>query len=308
MPSRAHESRPNRGFPGSSFKYTPLQHIRVLFVSFAQGLFRQAPTGCFRWNSDLESTEIVITDENPINIQKMQDRPAITFTRSPVQFYSLGIDDMEHFDFRTDKKTKNILVPGTMSINCLSRVDLESENIAWVVSEHIWLLREMFMKMGFFDIGRGNQIGAPSSAGSLVAEDQGDEVYVTTVSVPFQFYRQSSFTPLGVEIAKSIETSINAVNSPVISMGAAQAGHEYPYNEHVCFPPSFAPDASDVYGQTPDPAGTSTQSLPKQPHPLNPAASVVLRSTRPNRVGLRPASMNGVPLPIKDPCEGESEL
>jgi hypothetical protein len=309
MPSRAHETSPARGFPGSSFKYTPLQHVRVLFVSFAQGLFRQAPEGSYRWLPDLEHTEIVITDENPINIEKMEDRPAITFTRSPVQFYSLGIDDMEFFDYRTDKKTKNVLVPGTMNINCLSRVDIESENIAWVISEHVWLLRELFLKQGFFDLGRGNQIGSPSQAGSLIAEDQGDQAYVTTVSVPFQFYRQSSFTPLGHQIARSIELEIDTAIKRVENTSAAQAGHEYPFNEHTCFPPPLAPDASDNYNQTPDPAGTrDVFPLPKQPHPLNPAKRVILRSVRPNQPGLRPPGMGGVSLPIRDPCEGESEL
>ncbi len=287
MPSKAHEALPARSFPSSSFKYTPLRHVRVLFTSFVQGLFNAAPPGAFHWDSDLDATEIVITDENPIHIETLQSRPAITFTRGPVQFYSLGIDDMEFYDFRYEKKVKNILVPGTMSINCISRVDLETEDLAWVVAEHIWLLRELLLKEGFFELGRQISVGSPSPAGSLVANDQGDEAYVTTVSVPFQFPRQSAFTPLGRRIAESIELRVSAAGKRVNSQGPPQAGWEFPLNEVRSFPPSFAPDASDVYSKTPDPAGVRESFLPLQPHPLNPAAMVTVRTVRPNRPGIR---------------------
>jgi hypothetical protein len=282
--------------------------VRVLFTSFVQGLFRAAPPGAFHWDSNLEHSEIVITDENPINIEKMQSRPAITFTRGPVQFYSLGIDDMEFFDFRSEKKTKNILVPGTMTVNCISRSDLEAEQIAWIVGEHLWLLRELLMKEGFFELGRQISIGAPSAAGSLIVSDQGDEVYAVAVSVPFQFPRQSAFTPLGKRVAESIELNVQAAGKKFRSLGPAQAGHELPLNEARCFPPSFAPDASDVYSKSPDPAGTREVFLPVQPHPWNPAAKVVVRSVRPNQQGIRRPGMGGVVLPFRDPCEGESEL
>lgn len=306
MPAKVIATNPNRGFPGSSFRYTPLQHVRVLFVSFIQGLFAQAPPGAYRWSPDFEVTELVITDESPINIEKIGSRPAITFTRGPVQFYSLGLDDMLGFDFDIERKTKGVLVPGTMSVNCCSRSDLESEQIAWVVAEHIWLLRELLLKQGFFEIGRQPQISAPSPAGSLVANDEGDEWYATTVAIPYQFARKSAFTPLGKKIAANIELSLNTIHDKVLSKGVPQGGHEIPLNVHACFPPSFAPDASDSRGGTPDPTGLHKTSLPLQPHPLNPAARVVVRTVYPNRAGLRPPSIGGRPIPIADPCMEES--
>lgn len=301
MPSRVNETV-SRGFPDSSFKYTPLQHVRVLFVSFVQGLFAESPVGSYHWDPDIDKTEIVISDESPIKLEVLNQRPAISFTRGPVQFYGLGLDDMQFYDMRTAKKTKAILVPGTMSINCCSRVDIESENIAWVVAEMLWLLRELLLKQGFFELGRHPQISSPSPAGSIVMGDQGDEWFCTTVSIPYQFPRMSNFTPLGNEIANSIELSLEAVHNNVVARGAQLAGHELPVGVTRCFPPSFAPDASDAQGATPDPAGTRSTYLPIQPHPLNPAAKVVVRSANPQRPGLRPPSMGGSPLPIKSPC------
>lgn len=294
MSAKAHESSTNRGFPSSSFTYTPLRHLRVLFVSFIKGLFNAAPAGCFHWEPDNDVSEIFIAGENTLSQDSIGARPAISVTRGPVSFYGLGIDDMEFFDFRNERKTKNVLIPGTVSINCCSKSDLESEEIAWIVAEHIWLLRELFMKRGFFDIGRPS-IGAPSAAGSIVAGDNGREWYVTPVSIPFQFYRQSAFTPLGQQIARSIELAVNTSAEQAAHFteglpGLAVPGqaHEWPINERRMFPGSFAPDASDIYGRTPDPGGTKPEdALPKVPHPLNPSVLVTRRFLRPARPGTR---------------------
>jgi len=294
------ETNPNRGFPDSSFRYTPLQHLRVLMTAFAQGIFAEAPPGFYHWTPDMSSTEIVITDESPIHVEKVGQRPAITFTRGPVQFYSLGMDDMYKYDFDTDRKTKVVLVPGTMIVNCCSRVDIESENIAWTFTEHIWLLRDRLMKEGFFEIGRQPGIGAPSPAGSIVAGDGGDEWFVTAVTIPFQFGRKSAFTPLGQRIVKNIEQKLDVVHNRVASQGYPDALIDLPINIHTCPPPPFSP-ASDAHGRSPDPAGVAVAGPQAQPDPLNPATRRVIRSVHPNRP-FRSASMRGVPIPIKDPC------
>jgi hypothetical protein len=297
-----------QGFPGSSFRYTPLEHVRTLFISFVQGLFAAAPPGQYHWVSDEDHTEIIIRDENPIHVNKYGQRPCINFTSGPIQFYHVGMDDLIGYDFSLAKKEKGFLVPGTMSINCCSRTDIEAHNLAWVVAEHIWLLRELFLKKGFFELGRGIGVSPPSGPGSVVANDSGDEWYCSTVSVPWQFARKSSFTPLGREVVKSIEASINM--NPlrrVESLGWPEAGHERPISEHFCSPPSFAPGASDAQGGTPDPAGLIDRKLPSQPHPLNPAQRVVVRTVRPNRSGLRAVSSGRAPsLPIDAQCEAKS--
>ena len=46
----------------------PLLLIRKACLSFMQGLFEQAPVGCYRWCPSLEETELVITDESPIKV------------------------------------------------------------------------------------------------------------------------------------------------------------------------------------------------------------------------------------------------
>lgn len=288
MTSSVNTTRDRQAFLGSSFKSTPLEQVRVLLVSFVQGLFGGAPLGSYHWDEEESKTEIIIRDENPIHVETIGVRPAMNFTMGTTQFYSVGMDDMMDYSFSNERKVKGILAPGVMSINACSRSDVEAHNLAWIVGEHIWLLRELLLRQGFFEIGRGISISAPSPAGSLVAGDQSDEWTCSTVSVPWQFARMSAFTPLGRTVVQNIcaRISTNAARH-VESMGWPFDPSGSPYDITEQPPGSFAPNASDARGGTPDPAGNKSNPLPRVPHPLNPSKTVVLRTVRPYRAGLR---------------------
>lgn len=285
MPGRVVTTEPNGLFPDSSFKHSPLTQVRSLFVRFAQGLFGAMPHGQWKWLPDLQDTEIVISDENPVRTDTIGKRPAISFTRGPVQFYSLGMDDRMEYDLETGAKVKSVLVPGTMSVNCCARNDIESEVIAWVFSEQLWMNRELLMAAGFFEIGRQPSLGAPSPAGSIVSGDNGHEWYCTTVQCPFQFYRTSQATPLNKRIVRNISMSLQTSLQQVQQGQTPVDGNvNPPYNVATAMPPSFAPNASDSRGGTPNSTGSSSPNLPLAPHPLNPAQMVTVRVVRPARV------------------------
>lgn len=313
MPLKTPTTDPHGAFP-SDFKYAPLEYVRSLFVGFYQGLFAAAELGMYHWNEDDEVSQVYISDENPVKATNIGQRPAISFTRGPVQFYSLGLDDMLETDLRTGAKTKSVLIPGTMTINCSSRVSLESERIGFICAEALWLHRELLMKAGFFEIGRQMQVGSPSPAGSIVQNDGGDEWYVTSVPCPFQFYRTSTVTPLGAKIIRDIAFNLRTRLLPATAQYVRTGGHNgplegtaghLPVGMHVCPPAPFAPAASDVYGQTARP-GSPPPVLPLQPHPLNPAVSVVVRGVRPNSPAVRPPGMGGRSIPITTPSVEES--
>jgi len=285
MPSRLTSTNPLGAIPGSSFKYTPLQHLRWLYCRFIQGLFFGAPRGAYHWEPSEDMTEIWISDENTLDAEKVGMRPAITITRGPIQFVTLGFDDMLGYSFESGQKRKGVLVPGTMSINCSSRNDLESENLAWIVAENLWMNRDMLMQYGFFEVGRSPSIGSPSAAGSLVQNDNGKEWYVTTVTCPFQFYRTGQLTPLGQQIVAGIETHLTTGSPPVGSTGYPYDPSGIPYGIEGQRPPAFSP-ASDAYGGTPRP-GAEPPALPTVPHPLNPAQQVTVRRVLPFQTGRR---------------------
>ena len=304
------DTRNRQGFAGTSFRNTPLEQVRTLIISFVQGLFNGTPVGCYHWEPNEETSEIVIRDEDPIHVETVGMRPAINFTMGQVNFYNVGMDDLLDYRFTDGQKTKGVLVPGVISINICSRSDIEAHNLAWVVSEHIWLLREILLRQGFFEIGRGITISPPSPAGSVVANDSGDEWRISTISVPWQFARKSAFTPLGRQIVDNIVAHIQANSiQRVESTGWPYDPSGHPYSVHECAPDSFAPLASDSRGGTPDPAGNKSNPLTLIPHPLNPAKTVTIRTVRPFRAGTRASSSGRAPaLPIDDSCVKKSEV
>lgn len=286
MPSRVSQTNPRGAFPQSSFKYTPLEHIETLFISFIQGLFGSAPVGCYRWTPD-ETSEIYLSSAAPVHTKNIGLRPAITLTCGPIQFVSVGLDDMTGYKFDTGQKEKTVLVTGTMSINCSARVPIQSRQIAWIVWEHVWLLRELLLRAGFFDIGRSMSIGATSGAEQIIVGDGADEWVATPLLCPFQFSRTSRFTPLGQEMVGHIEATIQAAQRGFMNQGVPVAdGVGLPYAATSTPPVSFAPNASDAHGGTPNPGGSS-DSLPLQPHPLNPSQMVHVRIARGTRAGSR---------------------
>lgn len=284
---------------------TPLEYLRSVFTAFYQGLFSYMPPGMYHWSENDEQSEIFISMEGPVKASTVGARPCISFTRAPLNFYSLGLDDMMEYDQRTGQKTKSVLVPGTFIINCSSRVPLECERIAWVCAEQLWLHRELLMRAGFFEIGRSPAISAVSPAGSIIQNDGGDEWYTTSVTCPFQFYRTSAMTPLNAPILSHINMllrlRLRTINEQFIHLdghgGPLNNGAGVPIGVVAYPPPPLAPLASDVYGRTPT-AGEPPIRLPVQPHPLNPAVSVVVRGVRPNSPALKPPSIGGRAIPI----------
>lgn len=294
-------------YPGS-FKYNPMVALRETFIGFLQGLFGAAPVGagCWHWDEDDGVSEIVIRDEATVKEEVISKRPLITLMRGPLQFATLGFDDMVSYESDTGRKVKGVLVAGTMTMNCCSRESIESESIAWVAMEYTWLLRNILISNSLlFDTGMRPSMGSPSPAGSIIADDKGQEWTCTSVSFPFQFVRTSAFTPLGRQIVKNIENHIAVRTSKIQNSGPPDIanGHNaaVPSLVQVCPPDAFS-GASDMYNRTPDPGGRRQYFLPKQPHPLNPAVEVTVRSARPFRPGLK----GGWGVPITDCSVKES--
>jgi len=298
MPTSVPKNSVGPGTSASSFQDNPLRQVRYLYTTFLQGLFGFRARGQYQWLEDMKQTEIVITDESPLHIEVLGSRPGITFTRAPVGAFHLGFDDMIRYNAATGTKTKSMLNAGTMVINCCSRVDLESEHLAWVCYEYIWLLRDLLMKAGFYDVGRGMQVGSPSPAGKIVEGDSADEWFCTTVSSPYHFQRTSEFTPLNSYMLKELEMKLQTTPLALVASGqhdASSPNGDLPYQVNDVPPAPFAPGAPKA------PAG-----LPIMAHPLDPSRMVTVHVIRGNQRGLRPFGPVGSSIPITAPNVEES--
>jgi hypothetical protein len=211
---------------------------------------------------------------------------------------------MLSYNMSSGARQKTILIPGTMSINCCSRVPLEAEQLAWIVAEHLWMLRDVMRQWGFYDVGRNLAIGAPSPPGAIIQNDAGDEWYVVTITSPFQMGRISQITPLGARVASSINMTMGGAMD-----GRRPLGNPQGYAVDFDMPGGGQEELPPVGGRVDVPPGTSSvagHSLQTVAHPLNPAVRVRVRAARPGDPAVRQPMINGRAIPISSSTVEES--
>lgn len=255
----------------------PVLHLKKMLVGFAQGLFGKAPRGSFQWNEDPKITELFVLDGTPTDTTTYNAHPIITVTLSGFQWTSIGMGDMETYDFRSGKETKASLVAGVARYNCSSRNETEASQLGWVLAEHAWLLRRFMLRRGFYDFGRQPQQSAPTRGADVLVGAGHDAWHTVFVSLPFQISRTSSFYPLNEQIVSSIEHRMSVVTSPIQSLdtpvGVSIEGTR---------PPPYS-NAGDAYGGTPNPGVDGPPLLQRMPHPFNPAQTISIRVVRGRR-------------------------
>jgi len=170
----------------SSWVEDPLNYVIRAYICFFQTVFEEAQRGCFHWAPSLEETELVITEESPVNLEAVEQRPAISVILGPMRFNGSSLDDLVGVDTKTAQETHTDLLPGTITINCLSRVAHECRFIAWQCARHMWILRKLFVKESHIhEANRNISIGAVTPAGALVQGDTEGEWLNVPVQTPF---------------------------------------------------------------------------------------------------------------------------
>lgn len=240
--TRLQETYENPFQQETSMRQTPLSHVRRLFLSFLQGLFATAPAGCFRW-CEGDDTEIVIRDENTLQVSNIGVRPAINLTLGPCNLSRLGINDMDGYGLTNGAMTKSVLVPGTVSLHCSSRNDLVAHGIAWIVAEHLWLLRHLLIgQYRLYDLGLP-QIGAPTAPSQVVPGDAGKEWYTSSVTLPWQFHRTSQYMPLNSPVVAAIEARLVPVLRAETPPATPQLAANGSFFGQISTSPALRPDS-----------------------------------------------------------------
>jgi hypothetical protein len=196
--------------PDRTWGYNPLTNCRRVTIAFLQGLFAQKDRGNFKWSVDDKVSEIFIYDANPIDPKAVGNRPAINVLRSPVQFGKLFMDDAQDFDDLTGERTHSDMLSGTLIINCLSKQALEAEEVGWITTRHLWILRRMLLRRGFHDFGRGMRVDSVTPAGALVSGDSDSAWRKVSILAPFHFRYCDTLTPENLSLIGGIEMFIDA--------------------------------------------------------------------------------------------------
>lgn len=182
---------------GDSYLDDPLNYSVRAFIAFLQTIFEARPAGFYQWRPQIEETELVVTEENPIKLAATEQRPAITVVLGPTRFNGSSLDDLVGVSTKTAQERHTDLIPGNMTLNCLSRVPQECRFLAWQCARMTWILRKVFIAETLFhEMGRNNQIGSVSPAGDLVVGDTEGEWHVAKVTCPFFLQWSDTVTPL----------------------------------------------------------------------------------------------------------------
>lgn len=180
-----------------SWENDPLNYVVRVFIAFLQSIYEAAPVGCFHWRPQLEETELVITEENPIRLDAIEQKPAISVVLGPVKFNGSSLDDLVTVKAQNAQEVHTDLLPGTMSLNHVSRVPQEARFLGWQSARMIWILRKMFIKEAHIhEVGRMINVASVTPAGALVQGDNEGEWHSVTVSVPFFLQWTDRVTPL----------------------------------------------------------------------------------------------------------------
>ena len=265
------------GRPGdeiSSWGENPLFHLTRLCLVFLQELFKSAPDGSnFKWDDDDELTQIYITDETPINSEVVEKRPAIASTRSAFVWAGLGLDQKRNQRIRTGEEIFTDMLSGHITFNCLCRVDVEAEYLAWIVSRHIWIFKHLLMRLGFHKIGENQQILGRTPAGALISGDTEGEIINVPVVVPVHFQWTERVQEKDLPLMNNIETNIVATMGSMVRkshskpplVGTAVRPDVVDYKRAAINPPSIRgrliQPAEQLPGGEPDPDGVTIKVI-----------------------------------------------
>lgn len=199
--------------------YPPTFEVQRHLVSFLRWQFSKLPPGAYHWDDtnaespDQSGSEVFITTESPLGVEKVGKRPAIQVSRAAAQAQGYGFANNLYTDPATGKATRLDLLPTHLMVNVLSTVPVEAERIAFFCFERIFALREAIVASlpCLLSIGANIGIPPPMPAGSLIDQAAGTaKWYVVQLSVPTFIQYANTAEPLNKRILGNIATRTTA--------------------------------------------------------------------------------------------------
>jgi hypothetical protein len=187
----------------------PLLAYTKIFVRFLQVVFATFEKGSYRWENDLELTDIVIADQGMLGNPVVEKRPSIICMRGPASWSNIAIDQFKSFEFETGARHHTDLISATMTYNCLAKEGLEAQRLAWIAAYATRVLKRSLMKAGLHRVGENIEMGAETDAGNLLP-DSGKDVVLVQVAVPFFFQDTWRVAPVDNLLLKDLSLGLTS--------------------------------------------------------------------------------------------------
>lgn len=205
-------------------KYNPvsgnyLSDAKDVLLKFLQEFFYQMPRNknLFHfdpgegWQTDELTSEVIITDSGAMNTDTLEKRPAIIVSRNQFAYANLGLDNLVKVTGVNDLRTHSDLLQGSFSINCVSKLGLEAEKLALLVTRALKSHRRLLQQAGFFQIGQNITVGPENPAASIFPGDSDEDYVLVTVTFPCYWQDVWSVNPTGLTVINSIKLTVNSI-------------------------------------------------------------------------------------------------
>lgn len=218
--------RVSQGVPQpQGFGEDPLTQFARLFCKFLQIVFGTFEKGAYRWDAEEKNTDITISDQNPIDKEVVEKRPAIIVSRGPAAFANIALDQFAgpllvkdasgKFTFTPNNDPVSgavrhtDLISASMTYNCLSREGIEAQRIAWIALYATRVLKRFLLGAGLHRVGEELQVGSESPPGSIVTGDP-NEIILVGVQVPFYFQDTWTTSPLNKSLLTKVAVALSS--------------------------------------------------------------------------------------------------
>lgn len=170
------------------------------------------PAGAYQWRDGEGDSEIWISGDTPLNPEVVGQRPAVTCKRGDMGFAGLGIGDVAFNDLHTGAMAYMDMKSTVVMIHVLSRIDVEADRLAHVVSHWIRAYRRPLVKASkgnILSVGQRISISPPSPPGSLIAESANSSAWSrSSVAVPVYLQHVDHIYPLNKTIFQGVTTTV----------------------------------------------------------------------------------------------------
>lgn len=177
------------------------------WLIFLQGLFKSRPEGHYKWDPNINETEIIITDREPSDAENKSARPIVSTSRGPAVWSSTSLNQQMKPQWGTEKTVFSDLIGCSMTISIIAREGLEAQNLAYTIFRMIPVFKASILRLGrMHAIGNNITLTQETSRGSIVPGSSTPEWKMVQLVVPF--YIQDVFS----SEEKDFYTLLRAVN------------------------------------------------------------------------------------------------
>lgn len=200
-----------------------LGYITDVYLAFLQLAFNRRDVGDYKYTEG-DDSEIVITDQYPIDYNDVDKLPHIVIMRGQVAFSGSFFGSLVDQNNLTGEKKKSDLLSAMIIISCVSKHGREAQKLGFEIAKLIKMNTATLTKQGIHKIGEDIGIGAETSPGQLVVGTPDDGPIMVQVTSPLYFFESWKTEPFEPELAKALslrlgipeDSSSRGLNQPRI--------------------------------------------------------------------------------------------